>query len=143
MKLISVARHYSSPLRRARQTLEASWSGLLPWESKPIIKEALRETIGMHTCDQRESRDVIERESPGWVLDRDFTFRDEMWCMRPRGCPDESEGVMQLRIGWRARRRRRFECSASSIGSLRTTMPKSFRSLRMEVRPSRVAWCSF
>lgn len=49
---------YASPFTRSIETLINTWSGIT--EFKPLIKEDLRETIGVHTCDKRSPRSVIE-----------------------------------------------------------------------------------
>ncbi|KAI5811654.1 phosphoglycerate mutase [Peziza echinospora] len=66
---------FTSPLRRAAHTLEITWGDItlnsddIP---KPIIKEKLRETMGIHTCDRRSSRCEIARAFPTFTFEHGF-----------------------------------------------------------------------
>jgi broad specificity phosphatase PhoE len=46
---------------------------------KPIIKEKLRERLGVHTCDQRSSRSWIGAAYPRFLIEDGFTAKDELW----------------------------------------------------------------
>ncbi|ORY29348.1 histidine phosphatase superfamily [Naematelia encephala] len=68
---------YSSPMRRSTSTLNLTWSDILL--NKGYIKEMFRESIGLHTCDQRSNLSIIQEANPGWQIDKSFTFHDELW----------------------------------------------------------------
>ena len=44
-----------------------------------MIKEKLRERLGVHTCDRRSSKSWIATAYPGFKLEDDFTETDELW----------------------------------------------------------------
>ncbi|POS85555.1 hypothetical protein EPUL_003842, partial [Erysiphe pulchra] len=74
--------YYVSPLLRCQQTAWNTFFGLsLPAEKpfKPVIKELLRECIGVHTCDKRSSRTEIQARYPDWIFEDGFTEMDELW----------------------------------------------------------------
>ncbi|ORY82331.1 histidine phosphatase superfamily [Leucosporidium creatinivorum] len=86
---------YSSPMRRAAATLQLSWDDLLISKGMtPIVKEALRESIGLHTCDQRSTKSVIASTFPTFSFEAPFSEHDELWG------PDyqESNGQQPLRL---------------------------------------------
>ena len=92
---------YSSPLRRSADTLNITWSDILlnPSDESqqaivPTIKENFRETIGIHTCDKRSDKSVIQSEKPGWKFENMFTEHDELWNDKYM----ESEGQHALRV---------------------------------------------
>lgn len=81
---------YSSPMRRSASTLEITWRDiLLNKKVKPIIKEAYREVIGLHTCDERSNKSVLThtyREHhvsqlipAGWDFEPTFNEHDLLW----------------------------------------------------------------
>ena len=96
---------YSSPLRRAAATLDITFGdivlskGVRPvvslyrfsqsyrlstlsttrFNTNPQIKETLRESIGLHTCDQRSSKSLIAREFPNFDFEPSFTEHDPLW----------------------------------------------------------------
>ncbi|KAF8468813.1 phosphoglycerate mutase family protein [Kalaharituber pfeilii] len=66
---------YSSPLSRAAETLEITWRDITLNKRnyvKPIIKEKLRETLGIHTCDRRPPKCEIARAFPKFTFEKGF-----------------------------------------------------------------------
>jgi hypothetical protein len=45
----------------------------------PIIKEGLRERLGVHTCDERSSKSWIAEAYPTFTLEADFPESDTLW----------------------------------------------------------------
>lgn len=82
-KMPAPKRWYVSPMDRACKTLEITFEPLAKagkvqgW--KPIVKELLRETNGIHTCDRRSPRSVITSRYPEYVIEDGFTEQDELW----------------------------------------------------------------
>ncbi|KAK4501840.1 hypothetical protein PRZ48_007649 [Zasmidium cellare] len=75
-------RHYTSPLTRCLQTARLTFADVpLPSGNsfRPIVKEALREIHGVHTCDKRSSRDEILSQFPEFALEPGFSDEDELW----------------------------------------------------------------
>lgn len=81
--------YWSSPMWRCLQTAELSWAEL-PTADKSshgrggrvfVIKEMLREVIGVHTCDRRSGRSVIEQGFglPKWRFEEGFGEADALW----------------------------------------------------------------
>lgn len=72
---------YSSPLRRCLHTTTLAFAPFLgPHSEKlPIVKENLRERLGVHTCDQRSSKTWIAAAYPAFKIEDDFTEKDELW----------------------------------------------------------------
>lgn len=61
----------SSPLRRCLRTTQLA----LPPEAgnpRPMIKEKLRERLGVHTCDQRSSRSWTAEHYPSFDIEPGF-----------------------------------------------------------------------
>ncbi|KAI5298361.1 hypothetical protein KEM55_003480, partial [Ascosphaera atra] len=75
--------HIVSPMRRCIQTANYTFEGLdLPKERKflPVIKELLRETIGLHTCDMRSPKSTIEKFAPdNYTIEPGFSEQDPFW----------------------------------------------------------------
>jgi broad specificity phosphatase PhoE len=74
--------YYTSPLWRCLQTARLSWHGLEVPASRPfrpLIKEKLRETIGIHTCDRRSDRDDIHESFPRYPIEEGFAQHDPLW----------------------------------------------------------------
>lgn len=44
-----------------------------------MIKENLRERLGVHTCDKRSSRAWIENTYPSFKIENGFTAEDGLW----------------------------------------------------------------
>lgn len=61
--LVLPTQWFSSPFRRSVDTLLGTWEGHVDIKEKsPLIKEDFRETIGVHVCDKRSPRRVIEEK---------------------------------------------------------------------------------
>ncbi|CAD6500488.1 BgTH12-07664 [Blumeria graminis f. sp. triticale] len=89
--------YYVSPLIRCLQTAWYTFTGIdLPPERpfKPIIKELIRECIGVHTCDERSSRTIIEAKYSNWTIEEGFTENDELWSPTLR----ETDDAMDQRL---------------------------------------------
>lgn len=74
--------YYVSPLLRCLATAEISFQSLkLPHDRRyePEVKELLREVIGVHTCDKRSSRSVIEADYPYVTFEDGFRDEDPYW----------------------------------------------------------------
>lgn len=65
---------YVSPFSRSASTLRLTWHDILidPHGMKPIFKEMWRETIGLHTCDQRDMATYLKGAYPGFVFEEPF-----------------------------------------------------------------------
>lgn len=46
---------------------------------KPLIKELLREALGVHTCDRRSTRSHITKTFPHVRFEEGFSEEDELW----------------------------------------------------------------
>jgi broad specificity phosphatase PhoE len=69
---------YTSPLRRCLQTTTFAFAPLFS-QTTPIIKENLRERLGVHTCDQRSSGTFIANTFPAFRIENGFSEEDELW----------------------------------------------------------------
>lgn len=78
-------RWFVSPLSRSIDTLTITWEKIVDLhETCPLIKENIRETIGVHTCDMRSSRSIIDSKytpkgyaiEPGFVEDDVYFKKD-------------------------------------------------------------------
>jgi broad specificity phosphatase PhoE len=85
-KLPLARRHYSSPHARCLETCETAFSGLtLPPGAgevppfKPLIKELIRERLGIHTCDRRRTQTWIRENHPIFAIEEGFAENDELW----------------------------------------------------------------
>lgn len=70
---------FVSPLSRSIDTLTITWEKITKLkEAHPLIKENIRETIGVHTCDKRSTRSIIDSKySPkGYVIEPGFVEDD-------------------------------------------------------------------
>ncbi|KAJ5494319.1 Histidine phosphatase superfamily clade-1 [Penicillium fimorum] len=89
--------YYVSPMTRTLQTANLTFTGLdLPKHSasfKPTIKELFRESISVHTCDHRRSRNYIHSLFPHWRIEQGFSEEDELW----NGVTGESSGAQDIR----------------------------------------------
>ncbi|KAL6161462.1 putative phosphoglycerate mutase pmu1 [Exserohilum turcicum] len=75
-------KYYVSPLTRTIQTADQTFSSLpLPATHayKPLIKELLREALGIHTCDRRSTRSHIHTSFPHVVFEPGFAQNDHLW----------------------------------------------------------------
>lgn len=75
------SRYYASPLARCLETCETAFSGLdTTPEFKPVIKEMIRERLGIHTCDKRRSKAWIEENHPLFRFEEGFSEGDDpLW----------------------------------------------------------------
>jgi len=74
--------YYTSPLLRCLATARLTFSGLeLPEDRpfRPLIKEKFREANGVHTCDRRSSKSIIQAKYPNWKVEDGFTETDLLW----------------------------------------------------------------
>ncbi|KAF2842096.1 phosphoglycerate mutase family protein [Patellaria atrata CBS 101060] len=74
--------YYTSPLVRCLETAKLTFSGLkLPSRRpfKPVVKELLREAIGIHTCDRRSSKSWIQENYPDYAIEAGFAEEDPFW----------------------------------------------------------------
>jgi broad specificity phosphatase PhoE len=74
--------YYTSPLQRCLQTANVTFSDIgSPAESefKPIIKELLREALGVHTCDMRDSKGAIQELWPAYRFEKGFSKDEQLW----------------------------------------------------------------
>jgi broad specificity phosphatase PhoE len=72
---------YTSPLRRCLRTTTLAFAPFIKATpgTIPIIKEKLRERLGVHTCDQRSTRSWIAKAYPSFSIEDGFTEDDELW----------------------------------------------------------------
>ncbi|ODH46359.1 hypothetical protein GX48_07550 [Paracoccidioides brasiliensis] len=74
--------YYTSPLDRCLATANLTFSNLpLPAGRafKPTVKELLRETLGIHTCDRRSPTSYILSTYPTYTLEPHFAPTDPLW----------------------------------------------------------------
>jgi broad specificity phosphatase PhoE len=77
--------YYLSPMDRAIETADITFRqlkfppGSAPYS--PLIKEMLRETNGIHTCDKRSPLSTIRSrwKQPPYRIEKGFTENDELW----------------------------------------------------------------
>lgn len=86
--------HQSDPRTGARHNSTASYEStsavLVPASDfPPLVVEDLRETIGVHTCDKRNTRTFIHNRYPKFEFERGFTEEDELWTADYRETPAE------------------------------------------------------
>ncbi|MCJ1470962.1 hypothetical protein MMC07_009610 [Pseudocyphellaria aurata] len=89
--------YYVSPLDRCLATSNVTFSGLeLPSGHPfiPVVKELLREEIGVHTCDRRSSKSYIRSTYPSYVFEPDFAETDPLWKADER----ESDSAQEARL---------------------------------------------
>lgn len=70
---------YLLPLRRSADTLVLTWGDIVDLkEVKPQIREGLREQMGVHTCDKRSPRSVIDAKytPQGFEIEPGFAEED-------------------------------------------------------------------
>ncbi|KAK4169806.1 histidine phosphatase superfamily [Cladorrhinum sp. PSN259] len=84
LKLPLPESHYASPLTRCLETCQLAFEGLTlpsgePAPFKPVIRELLREVLGMHSCDRRRTRSYLEKTFPGFIIEDGFAEEDELW----------------------------------------------------------------
>jgi len=84
--------YYTSPFYRCLQTASLSFSSLdLPADRPfvPVVKELLRETNGVHTCDRRGASSIIRKDFPMYVLEKGLPETDVSWTPDRRETPVE------------------------------------------------------
>ncbi|KIW08730.1 hypothetical protein, variant [Verruconis gallopava] len=89
--------YYSSPLDRCCNTASLTFEGLdLPKDKpfKPLIKELMREVVGVHTCDRRSSATAIKSRWPNFTFEPNFAEEDPLWVADIR----ESDSQLDQRI---------------------------------------------
>lgn len=102
LKLPLPRRHYVSPHVRCLETCQLAFSGLsLPDDGgvppfQPVIKEMLRERMGVHTCDRRRARSWIHTNHPNFTIEDGFSEMDELW--KPDIRETLAEHVVRVRV---------------------------------------------
>ena len=89
--------YYTSPLDRCMRTAQLTFSDLPLPPSRPFeptVKELLRETNGVHTCDRRSTRSEIAAAFPDSVIEPALTQADELWRAHER----ESSRARDVRL---------------------------------------------
>lgn len=84
--------YYTSPFYRCLQTSWISFHDLdLPTDRPfiPIVKELLRETNGVHTCDRRGPSSTIRADFPSYILEPGLPETDISWTPDHRETPVE------------------------------------------------------
>ncbi|KAF9523125.1 phosphoglycerate mutase-like protein [Crepidotus variabilis] len=71
---------YSSPLTRAMLTALIIFNGTYEkYPSRILVKENIREVMGVHTCDKRNTHSYIADAFPSFEIDSCLTEEDELW----------------------------------------------------------------
>jgi len=88
--------YYTSPLARCLETERLIYSELqhLGSSYRPVVKDAIREIYGVHTCDKRSSTSWIQSNFPEALFDPSFTEQDELWTQDVRETLEERVPVM-------------------------------------------------
>ncbi|GAA5887614.1 hypothetical protein JCM6882_001471 [Rhodosporidiobolus microsporus] len=106
---------YSSPLSRAAETGKITWEGILHGndsvnesegdledkdgkEIRPVFKEKLRETLGVHTCDERRSKSYLRSTFPAFIFEPGFAEQDELWKPDYRETDEEHEARIREQL---------------------------------------------
>ena len=87
---------FVSPLDRCLRTALLTWSDVdLPsgCPFNPVVKEFLREAIGIHTCDRRSNKTYIQSTYP-FRIEPGFAEEDPLWILELR----ESNPALDLRL---------------------------------------------
>ncbi|MCJ1382071.1 hypothetical protein MMC17_005183 [Xylographa soralifera] len=74
--------YYTSPLDRCLMTAQVTFSELELLAEQPFVptvKELLRETNGLHTCDRRSSKTYIRTHYPNYIIESSLTENDKLW----------------------------------------------------------------
>ncbi|GKZ18155.1 hypothetical protein AbraIFM66951_000328 [Aspergillus brasiliensis] len=89
--------YFVSPLTRALRTANITFTGLsYPAHSAsftPLIKEFFRESISIHTCDNRRNASYIHDLFPTWPFESGFAEYDELW----NGVTGETNAAQDVR----------------------------------------------
>lgn len=62
----------------------------------PIVKELLRETLHVHTCDKRSSLSTITSDFPHYIIEPGFAEDDPLWQPDNRETDDERDQRLQM-----------------------------------------------
>jgi broad specificity phosphatase PhoE len=84
--------YYTSPFYRCLQTSWLSFHNLALPSSRPfipVVKELLRETNGVHTCDRRGPSSIIRADFPTYILEPNLPETDVSWTPDYREKPTE------------------------------------------------------
>lgn len=84
-------RIYSSPLLRCLRTTELVYGTHLS-RIPPVIKENLRERLGVETCDKRRSKTYIASKHGDFRFESGFTEEDQLWKPDVRESAEEHTG---------------------------------------------------
>ncbi|KAJ5290284.1 uncharacterized protein N7443_010537 [Penicillium atrosanguineum] len=90
--------YYVSPLNRCCQTAQVTFEGLdMPLTSpfRPVIKELLRETMGVHTCDSRSKASAIAAEFPEYQFEPGFSEDDLLYDTKTRESDEDRNRRLQ------------------------------------------------
>ncbi|KAL8652738.1 MAG: hypothetical protein Q9210_002514 [Variospora velana] len=90
--------HYTSPLYRCLETANLTFTNLdLPADRPyaPIVKELLREVLGVHTCDQRSPLSVLRSAFPNFEFEEGMAEEDELWSATHRETNEEIDVRMK------------------------------------------------
>lgn len=72
--------YYISPMSRALQTYEITWSPIFDVnKNRPTVKEFARETYGIGTDSERHNQSYIAQNFPFVKFESGFTFQDTLW----------------------------------------------------------------
>ncbi|GAA5947025.1 hypothetical protein JCM10213_007279 [Rhodosporidiobolus nylandii] len=92
---------YSSPLSRAASTLKITWEGLSAGEEsglQPEFREGWRETLGVHTCDQRRTKSYLADSYPSFSFEAGFAKDDELWSPTYRETDEEHAARIRVEL---------------------------------------------
>jgi broad specificity phosphatase PhoE len=76
---------YTSPLRRCLRTTQFAFAPCISDGTNPVVKEKLRERLGVHTCD----RSWIAAAYPSFTIEPGSSEEDELWDPDRRETLDE------------------------------------------------------
>ncbi|CAK9438963.1 uncharacterized protein LODBEIA_P31870 [Lodderomyces beijingensis] len=100
-RLIAPKKLYVSPLSRAIDTLYYTWNPIVNLTKHPaIIQENWRETMGVHTCDKRSTRSIIEKRfrAKGFEIEKELVEEDELYQDDYRETVDEQAMRMNVAL---------------------------------------------
>ncbi|KAE8152047.1 histidine phosphatase superfamily [Aspergillus avenaceus] len=94
--------YYVSPLNRCLETAAITFNEIgLPGTEpfRPLIKELLRETLGLHTCDSRSSKSAIEKEYPLYRFEAGFAEEDPLYEAELRESDSARDARLKVFLG--------------------------------------------
>lgn len=106
--------YYVSPLDRALATAWHTFHDLeMPDDRpfQPVVKENLRETLGVHACDSRSPASYIRSTYPSYVIEPGFVEEDELFS------PDIRETHRQMNVRFQRLLNEIFENDQSTFVS--------------------------